>query len=338
MIEVRELCRSYGALMAVSGVSFDIGHGEIVGLLGHNGAGKTTIMKMLTGFLEPSAGTIHIDGLALGLGLGLGFARHRREVQRRVGYLPENCPLYPEQTVLDALEYQAVLHGITHAARPAAIRRAVERTALAAKALAPVATLSRGYRQRLGVALAILHAPRILILDEPTNGLDPAQIQHMRDLIRELARDATVIVSTHILQEVEAVCERVLIMNGGRLALDSRLDAVGQGPRLLVTLDRPAAEAAPMLGALPGVSAVTPVDTDTGRSRFALTLAEVAAVESAAPAVARAIGARGWNLYALEPERRDLEALFRAVSDAALTAPEASVSPSKTAPKEAAHV
>ena len=329
MIEVRDLCRSYGPLLAVSGVSFDIGHGEIVGLLGHNGAGKTTIMKMLTGFLEPSAGSIRIDGLEL----GLGFAGHRREVQRRIGYLPENCPLYPEQTVLDALEYQAVLHGISPAARPAAIRRAVERTALEAKALAPVATLSRGYRQRLGVALAILHAPRILILDEPTNGLDPTQIQHMRDLIRELARDATVIVSTHILQEVEAVCERVLIMSGGRLALDSRLDAVGQGPRLLVTLDRPAAQAAPMLGALPGVSAVTPVDAEAGRSRFALTLGEAEAVEAAAPAVARAIGAHGWDLYALEPERRDLEALFRAVSDAAPVP-----APAPSAPKEAAHV
>jgi ABC-2 type transport system ATP-binding protein len=330
MIEVRDLSRSYGALMAVSGVSFDIDHGEIVGLLGHNGAGKTTIMKMLTGFLEPSGGTIRIDGL--------GLAEHRREIQRRVGYLPENCPLYPEQTVLDALEYQAVLHGIAPAVRPAAIRRAVERTALEAKAVAPVATLSRGYRQRLGVALAILHAPRILILDEPTNGLDPAQIQHMRDLIRELARDATVIVSTHILQEVEAVCERVLIMSGGRLALDSQLDAVGQGPRLLVTLDRPVAEAVSMLGALPGVSAVTPIGDDAERSRFALTLAEAEGIQAAAPAVARAIGARGWDLYALEPERRDLEALFRAVSDAALSPSGAPLTPSKSAPKEAARV
>jgi len=320
MIEVRNLSRSYGDLKAVSGVSFDIDHGEIVGLLGHNGAGKTTIMKMLTGFLEPSGGSIRIDGLAL--------AEHRREVQRRVGYLPENCPLYPEQTVLDALDYQAVLHGLPQAARPAAIRRAVERTALQAKAGATVATLSRGYRQRLGVALAILHDPKILILDEPTNGLDPAQIQHMRELIQELARDATVIVSTHILQEVEAVCARVLIMSGGRLALDSQLAAVGRSPRLLVTLNRTAAEAQPMLGALPGVTGVTLLDSDAQRHRFALTVAEASA---AAPAVARAVGARGWDLFALEPERRDLEALFRAVSDAAaLTSP--------AAPTEAAHV
>jgi ABC-2 type transport system ATP-binding protein len=303
MIEVSELSRSYGELRAVAGVSFDIGHGEIVGLLGHNGAGKTTIMKMLTGFLEPSSGTIRIDGLDL--------AERRREVQRRIGYLPESCPLYPEQTVLDALELQAVLHGIPAAERPAAIRRAVERTELAAKASAQVATLSRGYRQRLGVAQAIIHDPRILILDEPTNGLDPSQIQHMRGLIRELARDATVMISTHILQEVEAVCERVLIMRGGRLALDSRLAEIGHSPRLLVTLNRTAAEAEPMLAALPGITAAT-LTEDSGEQRsYALQVDDPTA---AAPVVAQALSARGWELFALAPERRDLEALFGAVS------------------------
>ncbi len=304
MIEVRELSRSYGGLKAVSEVSFDIGRGEIVGLLGHNGAGKTTIMKMLTGYLEPTSGHIRIDGLDL--------AERRREAQRRIGYLPENCPLYPEMSVLDSLEYQAVLHGLPVGERPAAIRRAVERTALQAKAGAQVATLSRGYRQRLGVAQAILHAPKILILDEPTNGLDPAQIQHMRELIEELARDATVIVSTHILQEVEAICARVLIMRGGRLALDSDLRAIGRNPRLLVTLDRPAAEAQDLLASLPGVTAVTPIDESGGRRRLALTVADARA---AAPAVARAIAERGWDLFGLEPERRDLEALFRAISE-----------------------
>ena len=327
MIEVRDLSRSYGALLAVSGVSFDIGHGEIVGLLGHNGAGKTTIMKMLTGYLEPSRGTIRIDSLSL--------AEQRREVQRRVGYLPENCPLYPEMTVLDSLEYQAVLHGLPFAERPAAIRRAVERTALEAKAGAQVATLSRGYRQRLGVALAILHAPRILILDEPTNGLDPTQIHHMRELIQELARDATVIVSTHILQEVEAVCRRVLIMKGGRLALDSDLDVLGRSPRLLVTLNRPLAEAEAMLRHLPGVDAVTLLDADEERHRYALSVGDA---QAAAPSIARAVGAKGWDLFALEPERHDLEALFRAVNDSAALAPIAATRAAAGAAQEAAHV
>jgi len=312
MIEVRELSRSYGGLKAVVGVSFDIGHGEIVGLLGHNGAGKTTVMKMLTGFLEPSGGTVRIDGLDM--------AERRREAQRRIGYLPENCPLYPEQTVLEALEYQAVLHGMPASERPRAIRRAVERTDLGAKATATVATLSRGYRQRLGVAQAILHSPKILILDEPTNGLDPNQIQHMRGLIRELAQDATVMVSTHILQEVEAVCERVLIMRSGRLALDSRLDSIGQSPRLLVTLDRTPAEAEPVLAAIPGVASVRLHEDSNGRRCYALSAEDAG---GAAPAVARAVTGKGWELFGLAPERRDLEALFGAVSGVGETAAEA---------------
>ena len=192
MIQVENLTRRYGDFTAVDDVSFSIGRGEIVGLLGHNGAGKTTIMKMLTGFLEPTAGTITIDGLAIG--------RDTTAIQSRIGYLPENCPVWPEMTVIDYLDYQANLHGLPEGQRKAAIAKAIRRTALKEKATSPIQTLSRGYRQRVGVAQAILHDPDIVILDEPTNGLDPTQIRHMRDLIRELAQTATVIVSTHILQ------------------------------------------------------------------------------------------------------------------------------------------
>ena len=303
MIAVHHLSRHYGALKAVQDVSFSINTGEIVGLLGHNGAGKTTIMKMLTGFLEPSAGTIRIDGLDI--------ATQRRAVQRRIGYLPENCPLYPEMTVLDYLDYQAALHGLAPGQRAAAIRRAVERTELGAKATATIGTLSRGYRQRVGVAQAILHEPLILILDEPTNGLDPSQIQHMRALVRELSIDATLIISTHVLHEVEAVCGRVLILRGGRLALDSELHAIGRQPRLLVTLDRAADEVTPALSALTGVAGVTLLDQDGDLRRFAL---ETTDPRATAPAVAQTISQRGWSLYGLEPERQDLEALFGAVT------------------------
>lgn len=307
MIEVRNLSRHYGALRAVDQVSFDIGRREIVGLLGHNGAGKTTIMKMLTGFLEPSCGTIRIAGHDI--------AAERRAVQAHIGYLPENCPLYPEMTVLDHLDYQATLHGLKGAARAEAIRRAVARTALKAKASAQVATLSRGYRQRLGVAQAILHEPDILILDEPTNGLDPSQIQHMRALIHELAEQATVIVSTHILQEVEAICARVLIMRAGRLALDSQLGALAGRPRLFVTLDQPEQTVREAVSAVDGVTDFEPLVCDdtpmADRHSYALGSADVA---SLAPRLARLINDNGWSLYRLEPERRDLEALFKAVS------------------------
>ncbi len=299
MIEVDKLTRSYGDLRAVDDVSFRIGPHEVVGLLGHNGAGKTTIMKMLTGFLEPSAGDIRIDGLDIGA--------RRREIQRRIGYLPENCPLYPEMTVIDYLEYQAALHGVTAAQRPAAIRSAIERTGLGPKATQVIATLSRGYRQRVGVAQAILHAPAILILDEPTNGLDPSQIQHMRSLIRELSETATVMLSTHILQEVEAVCERVLIMRAGRLALDARLDALATTHRLLVTLDRKPSEAEPLLNGLDDVSALEHRDAGADRYRYLL---ETADPETTAAMVARRVGEAGWSLYGLQPESRNLETLF----------------------------
>jgi ABC-2 type transport system ATP-binding protein len=303
MIEVRELSRNYGELKAVQDVSFDIDRGEIVGLLGHNGAGKTTIMKMLTGYLEPSTGSIRIDGLDI--------AEERRAVQRRIGYLPENCPLYPEMTVLDYLEFQASLQGIPTERRIQTIRRAVERTELGAKATAIIGTLSRGYRQRVGVAQAILHEPVILILDEPTNGLDPSQIQHMRSLVRELSKDATLIISTHVLQEVAAVCSRVLIMRGGRLALDSRLDAIGRHPRLLVTLDRTPNEATSALAGLTGITGMSLLEQDGDLRCFAL---ETADLRAAAPLVAQTINQQGWALYGLEPERHDLEALFGAVT------------------------
>lgn len=303
MIEVRELSRSYGELKAVQAVSFDIGRGEIVGLLGHNGAGKTTIMKMLTGYLEPSSGRIRIDGLDI--------AEQRRAVQRRIGYLPENCPLYPEMRVLDYLDYQAALHGMPANRRAGAIRRAVERTDLGAKAAATIGTLSRGYRQRVGVAQAILHEPAILILDEPTNGLDPSQIQHMRRLVRELSKDATLIISTHVLQEVEAVCSRVLIMRGGQLALDSALDAIGRPKRLLVTLGDAPAQAQPVFAGIAGVTGVETWDGGDGLQCFGLSAADPHAI---APLVAKAIGEHAWSLHELAPERRDLEDLFGAVT------------------------
>lgn len=310
MIEVQHLSRRYGALTAVDDVSFAIERGEVVGLLGHNGAGKTTIMKMLTGYLEPSAGRIAIDGLEIG--------RDTAAIQRRIGYLPENCPLWPEMTVIDYLDYQATLHGVPAPAREAAVAQAIGRTALRDKATAAIQTLSRGYRQRVGVAQALLHGPDIVILDEPTNGLDPTQIAHMRELIRELARSATVIVSTHILQEVQAVCERVLIMRAGRLAVDSRIDALARTQALLVAVApearAPAAAAADdpatLLAAVPGVRGVQPLPRDGD----ALQRYRLDADEHCAPQVARVLSAAGVALHRLQPERQDLETVFAAVN------------------------
>ncbi|HSB25374.1 MAG TPA: ABC transporter ATP-binding protein [Burkholderiaceae bacterium] len=298
MIQVKHLSRRYGELVAVDDVSFDIDRGEVVGLLGHNGAGKTTIMKMLTGYLEPTAGRIVIDGLEIG--------RDTAAIQRRIGYLPENCPLWPEMTVVDYLDYQAALHGVPDDRRDAAVAHAIRRTALVDKAAATIQTLSRGYRQRVGVAQALLHGPDIVILDEPTNGLDPTQIQHMRELIRELADSATVIVSTHILQEVQAVCERVLIMRSGRLAVDSRIDALARTQALLVAV---ASDAAQLLAAVPGVRGVQPLGNDGALHRYRLD-----ADERSAPQVASALAGAGVALHRLQPERQDLDTVFAAVN------------------------
>jgi len=306
MIDGTNLSRRYGNLLAVDQVSFRIGRGEIVGLLGHNGAGKSTIMKMLTGFLEPSAGVVRIAGEDL--------LTDRSGAQARIGYLPENCPVYPEMSVVDYLDYTATLRGLDQQERPRSIRRAVEQTELQAKATAAIATLSRGYRQRVGVAQALLHRPEILILDEPTNGLDPSQIEHMRDLIRELGRQATVIVSTHILQEVEAVCDRVLILRNGRLALDARLEELTRGRALMLTCSAPASEALPRLRSLAGIDEVLLDSKGSMASSYRL-LAEDAA-EELAPRVAAAVVEQGWRLYELRREERTLEKVFHETSAA----------------------
>lgn len=218
MLEVRDIHRAYGPVKAVDGVSFRVDSGEIVGLLGHNGAGKTTIMKILSGYLEPDTGSLWYEGSDV--------TRQPAIVQHTLGYLPENLPVYPDLTVGECLDYAADLKGLSGADKRTAIRHAVDATELGDRLDAPVATLSRGLKQRVGVAQAVLGKPSVLILDEPSNGLDPSQTEHMRALIRRLAEDATVILSSHVMQEVEALCSRVLVIDRGRLALDERLDAL----------------------------------------------------------------------------------------------------------------
>jgi ABC-2 type transport system ATP-binding protein len=304
VIKVETLTRSYGDFIAVDRVSFEIKPGEIVGLLGHNGAGKTTIMKMLTGYLEPSEGRIEIDGLDI--------RTDREAIQRKIGYLPENCPVYPEMTVIDYLEYAAELHGVPESERANRVHEAIRKTELEPKATHPISILSRGYRQRTGVAQAILHHPNILILDEPTNGLDPTQIQHMRDLIRALSKEATVILSTHILQEVQAICDRVLIVRNGELALDTSMKELRSGNRLLVAVDTAPEKARPILKNIQGVESVEDLSRDGAHYRYALALGQNA--DEAAPMVSRALIDQGCKLYTLQRERRDLETVFGEIS------------------------
>lgn len=308
MIRIDALTRTYDDFTAVDQVSFEIDKGQIVGLLGHNGAGKTTIMKMITGYLEPSGGSIFIDGL--------NVMEHGIETRRLIGYLPENCPIYAEMTVMEYLEYAASLHDIPRLERRAVIQKAIARTELESRALQSIGTLSRGLRQRVGVAQAILHSPRILILDEPTNGLDPTQILHMRELIQMLAEEATVILSTHILQEVQAMCDRVIILRDGKKVLDDKLVNLQAGKRLLVKLDADGDKATPMLDAIAGVDGVESLSHEGQAFAYALSLDGSMEPMGIAAEVASQVLNAGHKLFSLMPESRDLETIFREISAA----------------------
>jgi ABC-2 type transport system ATP-binding protein len=307
MIEVNNLTRCYGDFVAVDKVSFRIGAGEIVGLLGHNGAGKSTIMKMLTGFLEPNEGEILIGGCNVRGGWG--------RAQARIGYLPENCPVYPEMSVIDFLDYSAALRGMEGRDKGEAILGVLHQTELEERAADRIATLSKGFRQRVGVARALLQKPEILILDEPTSGLDPSQIEHMRALIRRLGESVTVIVSTHILQEVEAICDRVLILRHGHLAVDARLDEMTRSRGLIL---RCCAEAADVVRELMQIDGVVSVDRlpDAGPGN-GFRLQGKLSHETFAAQVAAAVVGRGWALYQLHSEERTLEKVFHELSAAA---------------------
>jgi ABC-2 type transport system ATP-binding protein len=306
MIEVKHLSRRYGATIAVEDVSFTIGGNEVVGLLGHNGAGKTTIMRMLCGYLEPSAGSILMDGLDV--------VANPRLIQQQLGYLPENLPVYPEMLVADYLDYAATLKGIPRSQRMQSVREAILATELEARALDTIATLSRGMRQRVGVAQAVLGKPRLLVLDEPTNGLDPRQTEQMRQLIRQLSRRATVVLSTHIMQEVDAVCDRVLILRNGHLALDQDLHSLRDSRTLLLRTDDTVTALPDHLRRLPQVAKLEQRPATQGMGVYSLELHPRSDRDTAANNIAQCVLQAGARLYQLESVGRDLDTVFREVT------------------------
>jgi ABC-2 type transport system ATP-binding protein len=311
MLEVCQLKRCYGDFVAVDDVSFSIGKGEIVGLLGHNGAGKTTIMKMLSGFLEPDNGRVTLDGIDL--------AEKPKAVQSMLGYLPESLPVYPEMTVADYLDYAADLKGLSGDTKRQEIQRAIQATKLTEKLLAPIATLSRGYKQRVGVAQSILGRPKLLILDEPTNGLDPEQTQQMRQLIRDIAKDATVILSTHIMQEVEALCHRVLILGAGKLSVDENLDTLKNSHRCLLHSSI-APENVSVLESLNGVKNLQLIaQVSENEFEYAIEFAPDAEQKTIQAQIVKRIVEQDKEVFAITPEHRSLEALFNQVSQQTAT-------------------
>src|SRR5690606_1357009 len=306
MIIVDGVTKVYGPLVAVDGLSFEVGRGEVVGFLGPNGAGKTTTMRMLAGTLQPDAGVIRFDGRSIGDDL--------TEAKRRVGYMPESNAPYTDMLVSEYLDFTAQLRGLSGQDRRKALADAIEQTGIGDVYYRPISQLSKGYRQRVGLAAAILHRPEILILDEPTEGLDPNQRLDIRRLIRELGPDRTVLVSTHVLAEVEAPCDPVLILSRRRLVADGAvadlLSAQRSGPRYVVEAEGDGVAEA--LAALPGVVRHEAERVD-GRVRVTI---HSSGDEDLRPRIFRLAGERGWTLWELYRERASLEQVFRQLTAA----------------------
>lgn len=299
MIEVHNLTKYYGAIPAVRDVSFRVEAGEIIGFLGPNGAGKSTTMRVLTGFSPATRGEARVAG----------FEVHRDpiEVKRRVGYLPERVPLYDEMTVTAFLRYIAEIKGVGRAARRAEVDRVMERCGLGHMAGRLIANLSKGYRQRVGLAQALVGNPPVLILDEPTVGLDPAQIVDIRQMIKDLRHDHTVLISTHILPEVAMLCGRVIIIHQGRVVAEDRMERLtgAAGGHLRVSVDGPADAARAAIAGAPGVAGVR-------EDRPGVYLADTPDPRAAAAGVAAAVVGAGQALRGLHEGGRTLEDVFMA--------------------------
>lgn len=300
MLHVSNLTRRYGDFVAVDDVSFSIKKGEIIGLLGHNGAGKTTIMKMISGFLENDCGEVTLDGVSL--------KEDPKKLQQKLGYLPENLPVYPEMSVAEYLDYAADLKGLKGNTKNAEIKKAISATDIGDKLLAPIETLSRGYKQRVGVAQAILGQPKLLILDEPTNGLDPEQTRQMRKLIKQIAEKATVILSTHIMQEVNALCDRVLILKSGRLVLDEKLASLKQSKHIEVRTN------CKLLSSLEAISGVKQVQ-ETAPNTLLIEITKSEFADKIAGEISREIVKSGSELYSLGLQKHDLESVFNKINN-----------------------
>ena len=308
MIEVSHLSKKYGTHPAIEDLSFTVGDGQIFGLLGPNGAGKSTIMNILTGYLAPTSGEVKVAGFSL--------PEQAQQAKACVGYLPEQPPLYPEMTVQEYLTFAAELKGVKKAERKEQVCRAARRTGLEAVLPRLIRSLSKGYRQRVGIAQALLGAPQLIILDEPTVGLDPAQVIEIRRLIRELGKSHTVILSSHILSEVQAVCSQVLILSKGHLvavgAPEQLAEKLNPGSRLRATALGGGKTVLKTVGSIPGIRKVEIESEADGQVTFT---AESADASDRRAEVSRALSQAGCTVLALAAENRTLEEVFLALTE-----------------------
>jgi ABC-2 type transport system ATP-binding protein len=330
VIEVQHVTKRYGRVTAVDDVSFRVEPGEILGFLGPNGAGKTTTMRIVTGYMPASEGRVTVAGYDV--------FTHPIEAKRRTGYLPETPPVYPDMTVREYLDFVARIKGVAGSERASRVDAVMKRTHVADMANRHCGKLSKGYKQRVGLAQALIHNPEVLILDEPTAGLDPKQIIEARDLIRSLAGDHTIVLSTHILPEVSQTCHRVVIINKGRVvAVDTpdNLTARLRGAATLyVQVDALGADPAAALAQVPGVRRVAPADQRPGSGAFEVESEEGRDVRRE---VSREIVGRGWGLLELRPMRVSLEEVFLQVTTEELP-PDAAAPTEPPAPDAAAPV
>ena len=308
MIEVSHLTKQYGRHLAVDDVSFTVEDGRIYGLLGPNGAGKSTIMNILTGYLAATSGQVTVAGHPL--------PEEADAAKACVGYLPEQPPLYPEMTVGEYLDFAAELKGVKKADRRQQVQRAAKRTGLENVLPRLIRSLSKGYKQRVGIAQALLGSPRCIILDEPTVGLDPAQVIEMRKLIRELGQSHTVILSSHILSEVQAVCQQVLILSKGRLVAVGSPEELGEtlnpGSRLRATAQ---GETDTVLAAVRSVPGICRVELESAADGQVTFTAESEDAADRRAAVSRALTEAGCTVLALAAENRSLEEVFLALTE-----------------------
>lgn len=307
LVRLHDVSKSFGNVHAVDGVSFAIGRGEVVGFLGPNGAGKTTTMRLITQALEPDSGSIEVDGVSI--------KEAPLESRRRIGYLPETNPLYGDMLVAEFLEYMGTLRALGGRDLRVRIDRAVEQTGIGEMFYRPISELSKGYRQRTGLAQAILSEPDLLVLDEPTEGLDPNQRVEIRKLITSIGADRTVLLSTHVMQEVQATCSRLLIIKDGKLVADGSVESLvsgSAGVRVAVELEASAADARAALEALSTIEHVTQVSEARGRSSF---LVDGGAGADPRPEIFGLARDRNWAIWELRREREDLEQMFRDLTD-----------------------
>jgi ABC-2 type transport system ATP-binding protein len=306
VIEVTDLTKSYGPVVALAGISFRVNRGEIVGVLGPNGAGKSTVIRILTGYIQPDEGSVEVDGLDV--------LTHTREVQSRIGYLPETTPLYPELTVQSYLKMMADLREIPAEEQLARISEVVYDTSLEDHLTRPIGQLSKGYRQRVNLAQAILHRPRLLILDEPTVGLDPTQIVEIRNLIKRLAGQSTILFSSHILSEVEAICDRVIILMNGAIRADSHLAELSSTMGAILVLERDTGGVESALRTVDGAIKVDRTATPEGYPSYYVHGQEGVDL---CPAIYHLARAKDWPVRELRRDVQTLESIFNQLAIAA---------------------